>query len=66
LDRKLQDYFTAGVSLVWYVDPVGRIVQVYTAVDQTTVVREDQQLIGDPLLPGFVLPLADLFAQLES
>ncbi len=54
------------MSLVWYVDPVGRIVQVYTAVDQTTVVREDQQLIGDPLLPGFVLPLADLFAQLES
>jgi Uma2 family endonuclease len=65
LDRKLHDYFTAGVRLVWYVDPANRTVQVFTAVDQAMLLQEDQNLVGDPLLPGFVLPLRDLFAQLE-
>jgi Uma2 family endonuclease len=66
MNRKLQDYFTAGVSLVWYVDPGNRTVQVFTAVDQATFLQEDQNLNGDPVLPGFVQPLRDLFAQLEQ
>ena len=66
MNRKLQDYFTAGVRLVWYVDPANRTVQVFTAVDQATHLQEDQSLVGDPVVPGFVLPLRDLFAQLEQ
>ena len=65
MDRKFHDYFAAGVRLLWYVDPVNRTVRVFTTVDQATVVREDQDLTGDPVLPGFGLPLRDLFAQLE-
>jgi Uma2 family endonuclease len=66
MDRKLQDYFAAGVRLVWYVDPVARQVQTFTAVDQSHVFAGDETLTGDPLLPGFVLPLRDLFAELET
>jgi Uma2 family endonuclease len=66
MTRKLQDYFAAKVRLVWYVDPVKRTVQVFTAVDQALLVREDQDLKGDPVLPGFALPLRELFAQLEQ
>ena len=66
MTRKLQDYFTAGVRLVWHVDPAARTVEVFTAADQSTLLREDQELRGDPVLPGFVLPIRDLFAQLEQ
>lgn len=66
MERKLQDYFTAGVRLVWYIDPVNRTVQVFTAVDQATLLQEHETLGGDPVLPGFVLTLRDLFAQLEQ
>ena len=60
MDRKLQDYFAAGVLLVWYVNPVQRTVQVFTAPNQALLLREDQDLTGDPVLAGFVLSLRDL------
>jgi Uma2 family endonuclease len=66
MDRKLRDFFAAGVRLVWYIDDARRTVQVFTAVDQSTVLREPDSLTGDPVLPGFTLPLADLFADLEQ
>jgi Uma2 family endonuclease len=65
MDAKLRDYFAAGVRLVWYVDPVARNVRVFTAVDKVVVVGENETLTGDPVLPGFTLPLRELFAQLE-
>ncbi len=64
MERKLHDYFTAGSRLVWYLDPAARTVTVYTAVDRSTVVGEDQALDGGDVLPGFSLPLRDLFAGL--
>jgi Uma2 family endonuclease len=38
--RKRQEYFAAGVQLVWIVDPVTRTVAVYTAPNQSTVRRK--------------------------
>jgi Uma2 family endonuclease len=64
--RKRQEYFAAGMQLVWIVDPVARTVAVYTAPEQCTVWQEDQTLAGDPVLPGFTLPLRELFAELEQ
>ena len=66
MDRKLQDYFATGVQVVWYIDDAHRTVQVFTAVDQSTTVREPAILTGDPVLPGFALPLQELFADLEQ
>jgi Uma2 family endonuclease len=64
--RKRQEYFAAGVQLVWIVDPVARTVAVYTEPEQSTVWQEDQTLAGDPVLPGFTLPLRALFAELDG
>jgi Uma2 family endonuclease len=63
--RKCGEYFTAGVRLVWLVDPGTRTVAVYTAVDQVTTLGATQTLTRDPVLSGFSLPLADLFAELD-
>jgi Uma2 family endonuclease len=63
MERKLKDYFFAGVRLVWYVDPNRRTVDVFTAPDQGVRLEEGQALDGGPVLPGFTLPLRRLFAK---
>jgi Uma2 family endonuclease len=63
--RKLREYFKAGVRLVWYVDPSKRTVTVYTAVDRSTVLHEDDFLDGGDVLPGFSLSIRDWFAEAE-
>jgi Uma2 family endonuclease len=65
MDRKLHDYFRAGTRLVWFVDPEKRTVTVYTAPDRSTVLQADQTLDGGAVLPGFSLPLGQLFAELD-
>jgi Uma2 family endonuclease len=66
MDRKLQEYFSAGVLLVWIIAPEARTVTVYCAPDQFTVLTEKETLDGGDVLPGFSLPVADLFAELDQ
>lgn len=63
--RKRQEYFAAGVQLVWQIDPNTRTVEVFTAPEQSTVLHEMQTLDGGTVLPGFMLPLHELFAELD-
>ena len=64
MDRKLRDYFTAGVRLVWYVyHTPRREVWAYVSPTEYTVVREGETLDGGAVLPGFRVALADLFAE---
>ena len=65
MDRKRAEYFAAGVRLVWEVDPRARIVAVYAAPDGPTILDATMTLDGGAILPGFALPLADLFAELD-
>jgi Uma2 family endonuclease len=58
---KVQDYLTAGSRLVWVVDPGGRSAAVFRAGGGATLMGEEGVLDGEDLLPGFRLPLADLF-----
>jgi Uma2 family endonuclease len=66
MKRKLGEYFSSGAQLVWLVDPIERIVDVYTAPDRFTRLEEGDVLDGGDLLPGFELPLKDLFARVEK
>jgi Uma2 family endonuclease len=63
--RKYREYFQAGVQLVWEIDLKKRAVIVYTAPDRSTLLNETQTLEGDDILPGFTLPLAQLFGELD-
>jgi len=62
MERKLKEYFFAGVLLVWLVDPKKQVVDTYTAPDQVVRVEKGQSLDGGAVLPGFTLALRDLFA----
>jgi Uma2 family endonuclease len=66
MSQKLQEYFAAGTKLVWYVDPKTRTVDVFTAVDRCVRLTEQETLDGGEVLPGFTLPLKELFAELDD
>lgn len=58
--EKVEEYLAAGVRLVWVVDPEARLVDVYRR-DGSNRVRENDALIGDPVLPEFRCAVKDLF-----
>jgi Uma2 family endonuclease len=62
---KRRDYFSAGVELVWEIDPRRRTVRVFTSATDSTILRQNGTLDGGGVLPGFTLPLRDLFAELD-
>jgi Uma2 family endonuclease len=63
--RKRREHFAAGVRLVWMIDPRTRTATVFTGPDQSTALDESQALDGGDVLPGFLLPLRELFAELD-
>ena len=63
MERKLGEYFQVGVRLVWFVDPDTCTVRVFAAADRSILLDTDQTLDGGDVLPGFALPLAQLFAR---
>lgn len=63
--RKRREYFEAGVRLVWEIDPRTRTAAVYTDPERQETLSKDQAPDGGDVLPGFTLPLRDLFAELN-
>ena len=59
--RKVREFFDAGVRLVWLIDPPKRTARVFSTPDQSDLLREDQELDGGDVLPGFSVSLAELF-----
>ncbi len=62
---KRQDYFAAGVRLVWEIEPEVRTVAVYTSPTDVTNLGQTDTLDGGAALPGFTLPLQQLFGELD-
>ena len=63
--RKRADYFAAGTLVVWDVDLLSdAVVRVYHASDPETptVYRRGEQAEAEPAVPGWSLPVDDLFA----
>jgi Uma2 family endonuclease len=60
MTRKVREYFEAGVSLVWLIDPRKRTARAYSTPEKSVLVRADQFLDGGEVLPGFVVRLSDL------
>ncbi len=61
IERKLNEYFEAGTRLAWIVDPKKKTVRVHTSATTFTTLSGDESLDGGDVLPGFRLPLADIF-----
>jgi Uma2 family endonuclease len=63
--RKRQEYFTAGVELLWQVDPDARTVEVHVPGAQPVTLGAGDTLDGGTVLGGFTLSVVDLFAELD-
>jgi Uma2 family endonuclease len=61
VQKKIHEYFDAGVRSVWVVYPEQAEVYIYSAPKQVQVLGAGQELDGGDLLPGFRLPVAALF-----
>src|SRR5262245_22230127 len=61
IDEKVETYLGTGVRLVWVVDPHDRTVLIYRPGAEPEFVNIRQELSGDPELPGFRVPAAQLF-----
>ncbi len=61
LNKKIAEYFQAGVEIVWVVDPGEETVSVYTAPRQVTILSKADTLSAGKVIPGFALPLKQLF-----
>ncbi len=65
MDRKLDDNFDAGVSVVWIVDPRKRTITVYTSRNDHKTLTMEDTLEGGDVLPGFSLSLKKLFTRIQ-
>jgi len=63
---KRGEYFPSGCRLVWEIDPRARTAEVYTDPVTYTRLTEADALDGGDVLPGFALPLAELFAAFDD
>ena len=62
IQEKIEAYLTAGTPLVWIVNPFNATVLVYRPHEEPVLFNRNQELIGDPILEGFRIPVAEIFA----
>lgn len=63
---KLLEYFQSGVQQVWIAYPRHGLLFVHDSLTSVRVLTRDDVLDGGSILPGFRLPLSELFPQLEK
>jgi Uma2 family endonuclease len=59
---KVYAWLDAGCRAVWVVDPESRTVTAYRSRTQITALGPSDQLTGEDVVPGFSIPVADVFA----
>ena len=58
---RVQAYLDWGVPGVWVIDPVTRHVHQFHGKGNGLTLKEPQVVTGQPVLPGFAIPVSDLF-----
>ena len=62
VDEKVEAWLAAGCAIVLVVNPRRRMVKVYQAGAPVNELAETDILDGGNVLPGWTLPVRDLFA----
>lgn len=58
---KVYQWLDAGCRAVWLADPASRSVTVYRSRNEIRVLAATEQLPGEDVVPGFSLPVAEVF-----
>jgi Uma2 family endonuclease len=59
--RRILDFQSAGVPMIWVIDPDSRTVTVYRSDNSLTLLHEHELLSGENVLEGFTCNIAELF-----
>jgi Uma2 family endonuclease len=62
VEEKVQEWLDAGTLMVWVVSPKLHTVTVYRSLIDIAVLTEKDTLDGGEIVPGFLYPIAKLFA----
>lgn len=62
LQAKMQEYLDNGAQLSWLIDPYARQVYIYRPGQAPACLHDPVTLSGDPLLPGFMYAVRQLWA----
>ena len=60
IDDKVDEYLSAGVALVWVIDPKPRTAAVHRSLTDVRTLGPDDALDGEDVLPGFRCALAEV------
>ena len=63
IETKTASWLQFGATAVWLVNPQTRTVEVRTITGETQILNEQDVLTGDRLVPGFSIPVAEIFSQ---
>jgi Uma2 family endonuclease len=66
LDRTVKEYLAAGVRLVWVIFPDTRSARIHRANGSVAEVRENDELGGEDVIPGFRCTVRDLLPPAPS
>lgn len=61
INQKLEEYFDAGVQVVWHIFPESKQVYVYTSPENVVICRGETLCSGAPALPDFQVAAAEIF-----
>ncbi len=61
VERKIREYFDAGVTQVWKIVPEFKTLTIYFSPTETKILTEKDEVTCEKLLPDFRLNLSDIF-----
>jgi Uma2 family endonuclease len=62
IELKAEEWLSAGCPLVWVVHPRRKTITVYRPQDASQPLGIDDRLTGEDVVPGFQIPVAEIFA----
>jgi Uma2 family endonuclease len=63
IHTKITEYFENGTRLLWVIHPDEKYVLVYSGPEPDRLLRPQDQLSGEAVVPGFTVPVAELFEE---
>ncbi|CAN5489518.1 hypothetical protein BH11PLA2_BH11PLA2_33820 [soil metagenome] len=65
IKTRVADFRLAGTKLIWVIDPVQRVAEIYYPDGHFLTVTELMSFTGEDVLPGFTLPLAEILPKVR-
>src|SRR2546423_1711026 len=62
VEEKVTEWLEAGTRMLWVISPKLKTVTVYRSLTDITILTEKDTLDGGEVVPGFQIPVAEIFA----